>query len=407
MTDFKYIKVEPGETMTSDQQNFLKSLDNGFHSLKSGLQSQIDDIYTRYSPLNSGPGQQKADSKERELTRQWIVKYLKKEPLQDLNQELKFAPIHSTDPLEDRGAVLVPELLAQEINHYVIEGGIARREMRYMPISGPGNTRRIPVESGGVSVQWVDEGAAKPVTGLTLTQVNQTLEKLAAIVVLTDELIEDASFDIVSYTARRIGEAIAVEEDRVFLAGSTIAGDPFDGVINAAGITPVTMDATEDVDDVTADTLLAMTYAVPKQARNGAKFYMHSDVLFRLQRLRIDVFAPGDGAGGYLVQPATASAPASIWGYPIVTCDQLPDANDVDPDDPFMFFANLQKTCAYGQKEPGLRIKLLTESTLIDSDGQPISLSQNDAQAIRCFKRTGYVPVLPEGIAVLVAGSAT
>jgi HK97 family phage major capsid protein len=407
MYDFKHLKIDDREKLDPDQLEFFKTLDNGFDQFGKKYQEQINDIYTRIDGVNRRPGEQKADSRERELTRRWIVKYLKKEPLQDLNQELKFAPIHSTDPMEDRGAVLVPELLAQEINHYVIEGGIARREMRYMPISGPGNTRRIPVESGGVSVQWVDEAAAKPVTGLTLTQVNQTLQKLAAIVVLTEELIEDQSFDLVGYAARRIGEAIATEEDRVFFAGSIIAGDPFAGVINAAGITPVVMDVAEAVDEVTADTLLRMVYSLSKHARTGAKFYMHSDVLFRIQRLRIDVLAENDGLGGYLVSPATASAPASIWGYPIVTVDELPAANEVDPDDPFMIFANLQKTCVYGQKDPGLRIKLLTEATLTDSDGQTISLAQNDAVGVRVYKRTGYVPVLPEGIAVLVAGSAT
>jgi HK97 family phage major capsid protein len=384
---------------------FLKTIDQGLEGFDGKFQKQLDDIFVKME--TSRPGRPGANKKaEKELTRKWLVAYLKKQPREAIEAELKdFTPTHTTVALDDSGAVLVPELLASEINHYIIEGGIARREMRYYPISGPGNTRNLPVETGGVSVSWVDEAGPKPITGLTLERVQQKLEKLAAIAVITEELIEDAAFDLVSYIARRIADAIATEEDRVFFAGDTSGGDPFDGIINAAGTVPVYLGAGTDMDDVTADSLLAMVYSIPKHARPGAKFYMHSDVLYRIQKLRIDVLAVGDGLGGYLVQPATASAPASIWGYPIVTVDQLPDALDDVTDTGFMIFANLQKTCVYGDKN-NIHTKLLTEATLTDSEGGTISLGQNDAVAIRVYKRVGYVPVLPEGIAILIAGEA-
>ena len=70
-----------------------------------------------------------------------------------------------------------------------------------------------------------------------------------------------------------------------------------------------------------------------------------------------------------------------------------------------MIFANLQKTCIYGDKNQ-IHTKLLTEATLTDSEGGTISLAQNDAVAVRVYKRVGYVPVLPEGIAVMIAGAA-
>ena len=48
-----------------------------------------------------------------------------------------------------------------------------------------------------------------------------------------------------------------------------------------------------------------------------------------------------------------------------------------------------------------------TTATLTDSDVNTISLAQQDASAIRVFKRVGYVPMLPQGIAVLTAGPST
>ena len=412
--DYKYLQVGDND-YTTDQKQFLKQLDSAFGVLKESnqkdnaeLQKQLNYIFEHYDKANTPiVSRDKVTQEEKKLNRNWLVKYFKKEDRSVIEEEIKsFSPVHTTLDGDNSGAVLVPDLLASEINHYVVEGGIARRDMRYIPFVGPGNNRKLPIETGGVSVSWVDEMGQKPITGITLDKVLHELEKIAAIAVVTENLLEDEAFDLVSYVSRRIGEAIATEEDRVFFAGSTLAGDTFDGVINASGVTLVDMGTAELVDDVTADTLLKMVYSVPKHARSGSGFYMHSDVLYRIQRLRIDVATEGDGLGGYLVQPATSSAPASIWGYPITTVDELPAADEVTAGDPFMCFANLSKTSVYGDKQ-GIRVKLLTEATLTDSEGTTISLAQNDAVGLRVYKRVGYVNVLPEGIAVLKAGSAT
>ncbi|MCA1759904.1 MAG: phage major capsid protein, partial [Bacteroidales bacterium] len=170
MNELKYLKIHEGSKIEPDQMEFLQTLDGGFDKLQGGLQKQINDIYTRIDPVNRRPNSSEApNTQERELTKKWLVKFLKKQPLDSVNAEFKdFSPLHTTADLDNSGAVLVPELLMREINHYVIDGGIARREMRYMPMNGAGNTRRIPVETGGVTVQWVDEGAPKPITGLTI-----------------------------------------------------------------------------------------------------------------------------------------------------------------------------------------------------------------------------------------------
>jgi HK97 family phage major capsid protein len=116
--------------------------------------------------------------------------------------------------------------------------------------------------------------------------------------------------------------------------------------------------------------------------------------------LRADVLAAGDGLGQYLVQaPTETGAPYTMWGFPIVFSDEIPAFQDVAGAAPFMFFANLQKTCVYGDKQ-GIRTKILTEASLTDNVGGIINLAERDMIAIRVFKRVGYVPVLPDGIAV-------
>ena len=48
----------------------------------------------------------------------------------------------------------------------------------------------------------------------------------------------------------------------------------------------------------------------------------------------------------------------------------------------------------------GIRTKILTEASLTDSTGDKINLAEHDMIALRAYKRVGYVPVLPDGIAV-------
>jgi HK97 family phage major capsid protein len=385
------MKLNEKEQAVLDQ--IKNKVDESVNEKTKLMQKQLDLLFEK---THAVPYTGKDSPQERKEAREWLVKFFKGQPVE---QKLESGIDYMATAPDADGGYLVPELLQQEIAHYVLESGIARMRMRYMPFSGPGNTRRIPKELSGVSVQWIDEAARKPLTSVTFTEITQELKKLAAIAIITEELLEDAAFDLVGYVSRRIGEAIAREEDRVYFVGDILVGDPFDGIINATGVVPVIMNAGKGIADIHPDNLLAAIYAVPKEARSNAAFYVHSDVMFAIQQLK-------DDDNRYLVQqPMNGGEPPRLWGYPIYTVDVLPSLDEDEADLPFAVFANLQKTCVYGDKA-GVRVKILTEATLTDGDNT-IHLAQQDAVGVRVFKRTGYAVVHPEGIAVLTTGSAT
>lgn len=458
--DFKHLKLEEGVKFEDDQAQFLKTLDDAFDAVLEKntkdkketeqkyaalqeqlkkmaesqnfekMQAQLNVMFEKLDVVNNGrPATPEAKSKqERILNNKWVRAFVKKDvdQMKKIAMELKepsgsvgttFDPFMHTGTQTDhenyleQGSYLIPELFQQEVNRFVYESGVARREMRYLPFGGPGNERRIPRATQTVVVSWVDEAGKKPKTKPYIGQVIQTLKKLAAIVPFTDELLEDSAIDLMSYTAQLIGEEIGREEDRVFLSGSIIAGDPFDGVLNATGVVTVPMAAATQPGDLDADLLNQAIYAIPTPARPGAKWYMNPEVFGALQRIRTDQVAAGDNAGHYLIQQPTGDQPARMWNYPIVLTDELPGLTDAggDPWDastPFMFFANLQKTCVYGDKG-GLALKMLDQASLTDDTGNVYNLAEHDMTAIRAVKRVGYVPVLPEGIAVITTGAAT
>ena len=331
-------------------------------------------------------------STDQEVVRKWLgcllhrdhagMKLLQKDYLQITN--------------DSQGGYLVPTALLAEVNRFTEENGIARSDMRYLPFSGPGNTRQIPALASSVSVYWLGEGAAKTSTKPTFSLVDQTLEKLAAITPMTEELLEDSAIDIIKLLGELFGEAVAAEEDRVFLAGDTGAGDPYMGVINAVGIVPVLMTAADAAADIDADDLNNLIYGVPRAIRDKGTFYMHSSIFQLIQQLR------SVATGEYIVQSPVGTRPGTIWGRPYKLVDVLPDSTAAAGGVPFMFYTDLNKTCVYGDKA-GLKVKLLDQGIVSSAETSPsdLNLSTQDMIALRIVKRVGYVPVLPAGIAVL------
>jgi len=299
-----------------------------------------------------------------------------------------------------QGGDLIPPQLLAEVNKFTEEYGVARRDMRYLPFSGAGNSRNIPALASSVSVFWVGEGGAKPSTKPTFKLVPQTLEKIVAIVPFTEEIVEDSAINLISLLGELFGEAVAAEEDRVFLNGDTGNGDPYMGVIRATGVVNTDMANNETPANITADHLNDLIYSVPTQVRNTGKFYLHSTVFQLLQQLRDAV------NGGYIVQSPVGDRPGAIWNRPYELVDVLPDADTTDGTLPFMFFTNLAKTCVYGDKGD-IKVKILEEATVQSAEESPadLNLATQDMMAMRIKKRVGYVPVLPAGIGVLRTGT--
>lgn len=333
-----------------------------------------------------------------EQVKQWLNALLRKDYSTLRNIQKDYLRTDNTV----QGGFLVPPLLLAEINRWTSEYGVARRDMRYLPFSGPGNSRFIPALANSVSVFWVDEAGAKPSTKPTFNLIEQTLEKIAAITPMTEEILEDSAINIIQLLGQLFGEAIAQEEDRVFLNGTSPA-DPFDGIIRAAGVVNNDLAAAQTPAanaDAVVEAMNEIIYTIPTSARIGAKFYMHSTIFSTIQRVRDAV------SGQYLIQSPTEGKPGMIWNYPYELVDILPDSTVAAGQNPFLFFGNLNRTCVYGDKA-GIKVKLLEEGTVRSAETTPsdLNLATQDMVAFRIVKRVGYVPVLPNGVAVLRTGT--
>lgn len=298
-------------------------------------------------------------------------------------------------PDDAQAGLLIPEELMTEVLRIAeTQYGLARRDMFYLPFSGPGNSRKIPALGTSVNVFWTDEMESKKSTQPKFSIVEQTLKKLAAICPFSEEILEDSAIDIEGLLAKLFAEAVSKEEDLQFFAGT---GSPWTGVLNNGDVNQVNQ--VLGVVGLTADDLLDMQDATPSGALNGAKYYLHRTVLSVVRKLK-------DDQGNYIFQNPGGGLPGTIWNFPYELSDAFPAVSEIEDGDPYILFGNLKQGCIFGDKQQ-LRVKLLDQATIEDTDspGTSLNLAQRDMLALRIVERVGYVVALPKALTVLVAGT--
>lgn len=292
----------------------------------------------------------------------------------------------------DAGLLIPTELRNEVLRIAETQYGLARREMLYLPFSGPGNTRTIPALGTSVSVFWTGEGVKKTSTQPKFNVVTQTLAKLAAIVPMTEEILEDSAINLTQLVATLFAEAVAKEEDIQFFAGT---GSPWTGILNNGSVNKV-VQASGAAIQLTADDLLDMVDATPTGALAGAKYYFHRSVLSLIRKLK-------DKDNNYIFQQPGNGLPGTIWNYPYETSDAFPALSTVKDGDQYVLFGNLKQGAVFGDKQQ-LRVKMLDQATITDTDGSTvINLAEQDMVALRVVERVGYVVALPTALTVLEA----
>lgn len=263
-----------------------------------------------------------------------------------------------------KGGYLVPEEMSRTIIDLREEFGVFRRYARMQPMGS--DTMLIPRRAGGVTAAWIGEGAPITASDLSLSQVRLVAKKLAAYVVMSSELAEDAIIDLGDFIAREMAYAFANKED---LAGFTGDGTSAFGGIQgltsyfAAGARAGAVDATTAHDtfaEVDATDIAKLMGVLPEYARMNAKFFC-SAVCAELVFGRLQATA-----GGNSVQTLQGSTGRNWLGYPIVVSQVLPTTTSTINDTPMFFFGDLGMAATLGDRR-GVRMKL-ADQLLIQND---------------------------------------
>lgn len=160
-----------------------------------------------------------------------------------------------------------------------------------------GNDFRIPVMSGYSTAAEVTEGSAIAESNPTYTSLLLDPKKQAFIVQLSNELVQDAGFDIEEQVARQAGVAIGTRANVVIHAAVT--------AVAGSGVTAGTTNA------FTTDNLIDLAYSVDGFARMlpGTGYMVNTSTLGFIRKLK-------DGDGRYIYDPVVGQ-PSTILGMPV------------------------------------------------------------------------------------------
>ena len=139
---------------------------------------------------------------------------------------------------------------------------------------------------------------------------------------LSRNLLEDSAFNLLDTMAELFAEAMAINEDALFLTGQGGNGPrgPLGARANgnqASPITGVTNVVSGNATQITADGIVDLVYAIASQYRASAIHVMARTVQRDVRKLK-------DGDGRYMWQPGiVAGQPPTLLGFPVLESESM------------------------------------------------------------------------------------
>lgn len=118
----------------------------------------------------------------------------------------------------DFNGIFLPMSIAQPIFDQAAQSSVAQRLGTQIPV-GP-NGVAIPITTGEIVAEWVDEAAPKPLDNTAVSVKTLTPKKLAVIVVMSAEVVRANPAQFVNTSRRQMGEAFAKAFDAAVMHGT-------------------------------------------------------------------------------------------------------------------------------------------------------------------------------------------
>ena len=247
----------------------------------------------------------------------WLMAVKKAGQTGELDNRFKNAV--AKESVGEDGGFLVPEEISAAILKKM--AGDDSLMSRTTAIQVGGNALTINVDenqpwNGGVQAYWTAEGAAITESKPAFRQASWRLQKLAALVKATDELLDDATA-LESYILASAPNAIMHQVNKAILTGNGV-GKPT-GIINSPFTVTVSKEAgPQTADTVVAANILKMYSRMFPASRSNAAWYINPAVeeQLRLMKDANDNFiyiAPG-GFGSQM----NSTPYATLLGRPVI-----------------------------------------------------------------------------------------
>lgn len=230
------------------------------------------------------------------------------------------------------GGYAVPIEQDRDIMRLLTNLSPMRQICRVLTVSTP-DYRKL-VNTGGAASGWVGETDTRSATNTaSFAQLTPDMGEVYANPQVTQRALDDLFFNVEAELSRDIAEAFAEKESAAFINGAGTAQSSKDPKGLLAATTAATDDASRSFGTIQyvktgvaadftasnpADKLLDLIYKCKAGYRQNGKFLCNSTTLATMRKWK-------DGQSNYLWQPsAQAGQPSTLFGYPVVTCEDMP-----------------------------------------------------------------------------------
>lgn len=263
-------------------------------------------------PITERPGQPDGKAKSGRATDEYKTAFWRVMRSKSVPHEIYNALQVGTD---SEGGYLVPD----EYEHTLIEALEEQNIFRQLAhvISTSSGDRKIPVVASKGTAAWIDEEAAYPESDDSFGQVSIGAYKLATMIKVSEELLNDSVFDVPSYIAREFARRIGAAEEEAFFTGDG-SGKPL-GILAATGGAGTGVTAASAT-ALSFDEVMDLYYSLRAPYRRSSVFIMNDSTVKLLRKLK-------NGNGDYIWQPSvTAGTPDTILNRPVYTSSYMPAA---------------------------------------------------------------------------------
>jgi HK97 family phage major capsid protein len=172
--------------------------------------------------------------------------------------------------------------------------------------------RKIPIVTSKGEAAWIDEGEQFHESDDSFGQTSIGAFKLATMIKVSDELLNDSVFNVESYISKEFGRRIGTKEEEAFFVGDG-KGKPT-GLFPSAetGVTAASV-------SITFDDVMDLFYSLRAPYRKKAVWLLNDSTVKAIRKLK-------DGNGNYIWQPSVRDGePDRILNRPYRTSIYVPE----------------------------------------------------------------------------------
>lgn len=179
--------------------------------------------------------------------------------------------------------------------------------------------------TGGVRVNWTGEGTKIAESKVELGEQTIKLEKLAALLPVTEELLEDAPA-LGRYLMAKVPENMGFAIDNAIING-TGTGQPL-GILQSGALVTMPAEASQVADTITFDNIVSMWSRMYGRGQNNSVWIVNPAASAQFMRMSF----PGTGTAVpvYLPPNGLAGTPyATLMGRPVIPTEAANAVGDV------------------------------------------------------------------------------